>query len=75
MSANPSARRRPASAEEILDSRVAFSKLLAEAKKEPLPLGLTWYPYDSMASIDHMATFFPQAFRGFRARFRVGAGD
>jgi len=73
MSANPSARRRPANAQEILDSRLAFSKLLAEAKKEPLPLGLTWYPYDSMASIDHMATFFRRHFADFERAFESGA--
>jgi 2-polyprenyl-3-methyl-5-hydroxy-6-metoxy-1,4-benzoquinol methylase len=72
MSANQVARRRPASAQEILDSRFEFSKLLAEAKREPLPLGLTWYPYDSMASIDHMATFFRKHFADFARAFESG---
>ncbi len=72
MSANPIARRRPASAQEILDSRFEFSKLLAEAKKEPLPLLLTWYPYDSMASIDHMAPFFRRHFADFARAFESG---
>ncbi len=72
MSANPIARRRPASAQEIIDSRFEFSKLLAEAKKEPLPLGLTWYPYDSMASIDHMAPFFRKHFADFARAFEAG---
>jgi tRNA (mo5U34)-methyltransferase len=72
MSANPTARRRPASAQEILDSRFAFSKLLVEAKKEPLPLRLTWYPYDSMASIDHMAPFFRKHFGDFARAFESG---
>ena len=84
MSANSIARRGPASAQEILDSRVPFSKLIVEAKKEPLPLELTWYPYDSMASIDHMAPFFRKHFADFaRARssrepvidFGCGDGD
>ncbi len=72
MSANSIARRRPASAQEILDSRFEFSKLLAEAKKEPLPLGLTWYPYDSMASIDHLAPFFRKHFADFARAFESG---
>lgn len=72
MSANSTACRRPASAQQILDSRFEFSKRLEEAKREPLPLGLTWYPYDSMASIDHMAPFFRRYFADFERAFASG---
>ena len=69
---NPTASRLPASAQEIFDRRVEFSKRLAEAKKEPLPLQLTWYPYDSMASIDHIAPFLRGHFTDFQRAFRSG---
>jgi hypothetical protein len=72
MPANSIARRRPASAQEILDGRSEFSRRLAEAKSEPLPLDLTWYPYDSMASIDHMAPFFRKHFDDFSRAFESG---
>jgi 2-polyprenyl-3-methyl-5-hydroxy-6-metoxy-1,4-benzoquinol methylase len=64
--------RLPANAQEIIERRNEFSKRLAEAKQEPLPLQLTWYPYDSMASIDHIAPFLRQHFADFERAFRSG---
>ena len=64
--------RGPASAQEIVDRRNEFTSRLAEAKKKPLPLQLTWYPYDSMASIDHMAPFFRRHFEDFQRAFSAG---
>ena len=69
---NLTASRPPANAQEILDRRPLFSKQLAEAKIEPLPLQLTWYPYDSMASIDHIAPFLRGHFAEFERAFRAG---
>jgi 2-polyprenyl-3-methyl-5-hydroxy-6-metoxy-1,4-benzoquinol methylase len=69
---NLTASQPPANAQEILDRRPLFSKQLAEAKKEPLPLQLTWYPYDSMASIDHIAPFLRGHFAEFERAFRAG---
>ena len=66
------ASRLPASAQEIIDRRPLFTKQLAEAKQEPLPLQLTWYPYDSMASIDHLAPFLRAHFGEFERAFRAG---
>ena len=63
---------RPVSAQEIIDSRYAFEKRLTEAKKEPLPLNLNWYPYDSLASIDHMSTFLHRYFADFERAFQSG---
>ena len=63
---------RPASAEELIERRYEFSKRLTEAKKEPLPSQLTWYPYDSMASIDHIAPFICQHFAEFERAFQSG---
>lgn len=68
----PSASRPPANAQEILDRRVLFAKRLAEAKREPLPLQLTWYPYASMASIDHITPFLQRHFSEFERAFRCG---
>jgi 2-polyprenyl-3-methyl-5-hydroxy-6-metoxy-1,4-benzoquinol methylase len=70
--ANSTASRLPASAQEIIDRRAPFSKRLAEAKQEPLPLQLTWYPYDSMASIDHITPFLRGHFAEFERAFRAG---
>jgi len=64
--------RLPANAQEILDRRPLFSQQLAEAKKEPLSLELTWYPYDSMASIDHITPFLRGHFAEFDRAFRAG---
>ena len=75
------ARQLPQSAQEIIDSRYEFSKLLAAAKKEPLPSSQAWYPYDSMASIDHLAPLFRQYFPDFQRALQsgpvidVGCGD
>jgi hypothetical protein len=69
---NLSASRLPASAQEILDRRPLFAKRLAEAKTEPLPLQLAWYPYDTMASIDHITPFLQQHFSEFERAFRSG---
>jgi tRNA (mo5U34)-methyltransferase len=69
---NLSAPRLPANAQEILDRRPLFAKRLAEAKKEPLPLQLAWYPYDTMASIDHITPFLQQHFSEFERAFRCG---
>jgi tRNA (mo5U34)-methyltransferase len=69
---NSTASRLPANAQEIIDRRPLFTKQLAEAKKEPLPLQLTWYPYDSMASIDHIAPFLRGHFPDFERAFRSG---
>jgi tRNA (mo5U34)-methyltransferase len=66
------ARHLPRSAQEIIDSRSEFSKLLVAAKKEPLPSPQTWYPYDSMASIDHLAPFFRRHFPDFERAFQSG---
>ena len=63
---------RPVSAQEIIDSRYAFEKRLTEAKNEPLPLNLNWYPYDSLASIDHMSTFLHRYFADFERAFQSG---
>ncbi|MGA7409819.1 MAG: methyltransferase domain-containing protein [Bryobacteraceae bacterium] len=62
----------PACAQEIIDRRYGFSKRLEEAKKEPLPKPLTWYPYDSLASIDHMAPFFRRNFADFQRALQAG---
>jgi tRNA (mo5U34)-methyltransferase len=69
---NLSAPRLPANAQEIIDRRTPFSTRLAEAKKEPLPMELAWYPYDSMASIDHIAPFLRKHFGDFDRAFRSG---
>jgi tRNA (mo5U34)-methyltransferase len=69
---NSTESRLPASAQEILERRPLFSKQLAEAKKEPLPLQLSWYPYDSMASIDHITPFLQRHFSDFERAFRSG---
>ncbi len=62
----------PANAQEIIDRRIQFSNRLAEAKKEPLPPPVSWYPYDSMSSIDHMEPFFREHFDDFERAFRSG---
>jgi len=69
---NSTASRPPANAQEIIDRRPLFSKQLAEAKTVPLPLQLTWYPYDSMASIDHITPFLREHFAEFERAFRAG---
>lgn len=69
---NSAASRLPVNAQEIIDRRLLFSKQLSEAKQEPLPLELTWYPYDSMASIDHIAPFLHGHFAEFERAFRAG---
>jgi hypothetical protein len=69
---NLSASRLPANAQEILDRRPLFAQQLVEAKKEPLPLELTWYPYDSMASIEHITPFLQRHFSEFERAFRSG---
>ncbi|MEO8051685.1 MAG: methyltransferase domain-containing protein [Acidobacteriota bacterium] len=69
---NLTASRLPANAQEILDRRFPFSKRLAEAKQEPLPSQLSWYPYDSMASIDHITPFLQRHFVEFDRAFRAG---
>lgn len=45
----------PNSIEELLQAAVAFSKTLALTKRDPLPLPLTWYPYDILSSLCHLA--------------------
>ncbi len=71
----------PATAQEIIDRRYEFWRLLVEAKKEPLPSGLTWYPYDSLAAVDNLAPFFREHFQDFERALRsgpvidVGCGD
>lgn len=71
---NPDLTRRqlPQSAQEIIDRRYEFSKLLASAKKEPLPSAQAWYPYDSMASIDHLAPLLRQYFPDFQRALQAG---
>ena len=66
------ASRLPANAQEIMDRRLLFSERLAEAKQGPLPQQLTWYPYDSMASIDHIESFLRGHFADFERAFRAG---
>jgi tRNA (mo5U34)-methyltransferase len=78
---NLSPPRLPANAQEIIDRRTQFAERLAEAKIEPLPLQLSWYPYDSIASIDHMVPFFQRHFSDFERAFHsgplidIGGGD
>lgn len=62
----------PASAKEIIRRRSEFSKLLADAKKDPLPSNQPWYPYDSMASIDHLEPFFQRHFSEFKRALQCG---
>lgn len=69
---NTPARSFPKSAQQILDSRHGFSALLARAKTEPLGVYQCWYPYDSMASIDHLAPFFRAHFADFERAFKAG---
>jgi tRNA (mo5U34)-methyltransferase len=69
---NSTAPQLPTTAEAILVKRYEFSERLVEAKKEPLSSGLTWYPYDSLAAIDHLAPFFREHFHDFERAFRAG---
>ena len=62
----------PANAQEIIDRRFLFSKQLEEAKQAPLPRQLTWYPYDSMASIDHITPFMREHFAEFERALHAG---
>jgi len=69
---NSSPRQLPQSAQEIVDARYEFSRLLTAAKQEPLPSAQSWYPYDSMASIDHLTPFFRQHFADFQRALHAG---
>jgi len=62
----------PANAQEIIDRRFLFSKQLEQAKQAPLPRQLTWYPYDSMASIDHITPFLREHFAEFERALHAG---
>src|SRR4051812_22091950 len=62
----------PANAQEILDRRPLFSKQLVEAKKEPLPLDLTWSPCDGLSPTDHTPPFLRGLFPEFGRAFRAG---
>jgi tRNA (mo5U34)-methyltransferase len=74
-------RQLPASAQEVIDRRYEFEQRLVDAKKEPLASRATWYPYDSLSSIDHFAPFLREHFHDFERAFRsgpvidVGCGD
>ncbi len=62
----------PRNAQELIALRHEFSQRLAEAKKVPLPSHFTWYPYDSMASIDHVGPFLQRHFDDFQRALRAG---
>jgi tRNA (mo5U34)-methyltransferase len=45
----------PSSIEDLLQAAVAFSETLTLMKQDPLPRPLTWYPYDILGSLCHLA--------------------
>jgi tRNA (mo5U34)-methyltransferase len=61
----------PRNPDEFVERAHSFRSVLQQAKEQPPAPNLDWYPYDSMASIDHarlcLETCFPEFLRALRS--------
>lgn len=62
----------PTNLEEFVAQAHAFRPVLAKAKEEPPAPNLSWYPYDSLASIDHTRICVQDCFPEFLRALRSG---
>jgi len=61
----------PQTAEDLLNRSRAFRDALSHAKQTP-PSAFNWYPYHTMASLDHLSPLLQQHFSLFARAFQAG---
>ncbi len=61
----------PNTVEDLLQAAVAFSETLALMKQDPLPHPLTWYPYDILGSLCHLAPLLNDHFEAIAGALRT----